>query len=312
MLAYVTRRLIGIIPTLFIIVTISFFLIRWAPGGPFDLDKSLPPEIEASLEAKYHLDKPLYVQFGYYLGDLLQGDFGPSFQYNNYTVDELILQGFPISMQLGLTAMLVALLMGCSAGVLAAYKQNSRYDYALMSVSMLGISIPNFVMAPIFILLFAIWVPLLPAGGWDSGAIANQILPVLSLALPQIAYIARITRGSTLDVLRTNYIRTAFSKGLPTYYILLRHVLKPALLPVVSYLGPATAGIITGSVVIEQIYGIPGLGRYFVQGALNRDYTLVLGVVIFYGVLIVLLNLIVDLIYGMLDPRIRIEQTRHD
>lgn len=308
MIHYLLRRLIGTIPTLLIIITISYFLIRLAPGGPFDFDKTLPAEIQASLEQKYHFDKPLYVQFGYYLSDLLKGDLGPSFQYVNYTVTELIRQGFPISLQLGLSAMLLAVLIGCSAGMIAAYKQNSRYDYILMSLSMTGISVPNFVMAPILILFFSITLAWLPAGGWEGGALKNQILPIITLALPQIAYLARITRGSMLDVLRANYIRTAFSKGMPVHIVLFRHALKPTLLPVVSYLGPAIAGIITGSIVVEQIYGIPGLGRYFVQGALNRDYTLVMGVVIFYGVLIVLLNLLVDLLYGWLDPQIRLRK----
>lgn len=308
MLGYLIRRILGTVPTLLILVVISYFLIRLAPGGPFDFDQSLPAQIQASLEAKYHFDQPLYVQFGYYLSDLFKGDLGPSFQYTNYSVSELISQGFPISLQLGLTAMVLAVLLGCSAGIIAAYKQNSRYDYILMSVTMLGISIPNFVLAPILILFFSIFLALLPAGGWEEGAVANQILPVVSLALPQVAYLARITRGSMIDVLRTGFIRTAFSKGLPTRLILLRHALKPALIPVLSYLGPATAGIITGSVVIEQIYGIPGLGRYFVQGALNRDYTLVMGVVIFYGALIVVFNLLVDLVYGLLDPQIRLRK----
>jgi oligopeptide transport system permease protein len=207
---------------------------------------------------------------------------------------------------MGLSAMLLALLLGCSAGIFAAYKQNSRFDYAVMAISMTGISIPNFVMAPLLILLFAIVFSVFPAGGWNDGAIENQILPVITLALPQIAYIARITRGSMIEVLSSQYIRTAWSKGLPTIYVLTRHALKPTLLPVISYLGPAIASLITGSVVVEQIYGIPGLGRYFVQGALNRDYTLVMGVVIFYGVLIIALNLLVDILYGWLDPQIRL------
>jgi len=312
MLTYFLRRLIGAIPTLFIIIAISYFLIRLAPGGPFDTDKTLPAEIQASLEKKYHFDKPLYVQFGYYLADLVRGDLGPSFQYVNYSVTELIQQGFPISLQLGLSAMLLAICIGCSAGVIAAYKQNSRYDYLLMSLSMTGISVPNFVMAPLLILLFSIALSWLPAGGWADGSIRNQVLPIVTLALPQIAYLARITRGSMLDVLRANYIRTAFSKGLPVSTVLFRHALKPAMLPVISYLGPAIAGIITGSIVVEQIYGIPGLGRYFVQGALNRDYTLVMGVVIFYGILIVLLNLLVDLLYGWFDPQIRVSAHAND
>ncbi len=307
MLEYFFRRLLGAIPTIFIIILVSFFLIRLAPGGPFDFDKTLAPEIQANLNTKFHLDEPVYVQFGYYLKDILQGDFGPSFQYKNYTVTELIAQGFPVSVQLGLSAMALALLLGSAAGILAAYRQNSKFDYGVMTISMLGISVPNFVMAPILILIFAIVFSFLPAGGWNDGAFQNRILPIVTLALPQIAYIARISRGSMIEVLRSPFIRTAFSKGLPTFYILTRHALKPTLLPVISYMGPAIAGIITGSVVVEQIYGIPGLGRYFVQGALNRDYTLVMGVVVFYGVFIILLNLIVDLLYGWLDPQIRLQ-----
>jgi len=307
MLAYFFRRLLGAIPTIFLIILISFFLIRLAPGGPFDFDRTLAPEIQANLNAQYHLDKPIYTQFGYYLRDILQGDFGPSFQYKNYSVTELIAQGFPVSLQLGLSAMLLALIFGTAAGMLAAYKQNSRIDYFVMTISMTGISIPNFVIAPLLILVFAIGFTLLPAGGWDNGAFKNQILPIITLALPQIAYIARISRSSMIEVLRMPYIRTAYSKGLTNFYILTRHALKPTLLPVISYLGPAIAGLITGSVVVEQIYGIPGLGRYFVQGALNRDYTLVMGVVVFYGILIIILNLIVDLLYGWLDPQIRLQ-----
>lgn len=307
MAEYFFRRLLGAFPTIFIIIFISFFLIRLAPGGPFDFDKTLAPEIQANLNAKYHLDEPVYVQFGYYLKDILRGDFGPSFQYKNYTVTELISQGFPVSMQLGLSAMLLALLLGCTAGIIAAYRQNTRFDYGVMTISMIGISIPNFVMAPLLILVFAIVFSVFPAGGWNDGAVPNRILPIITLALPQIAYIARISRGSMIEVLRSAYIRTAYSKGLPTFYILTRHALKPTLLPVISYLGPAIAGIITGSVVVEQIYGIPGLGRYFVQGALNRDYTLVMGVVVFYGIFIIMLNLIVDLLYGWLDPQIRLQ-----
>ena len=253
MLDFLIRRLLGAIPTIFIIIFISFFLIRLAPGGPFDFDKSLAPEIQANLNAKYHLNEPVYKQFGYYLKDILRGDFGPSFQYKNYTVTELIAQGFPVSMQLGLSAILLALLLGCAAGIFAAYKQNSRFDYGVMALTMTGISIPTFGMPPLLILIFAIVFSLLPAGGWNSGALQNQVLPVITLALPQVAYIARISRGSMIEILRSPYIRTAFSKGLPTFYILTRHALKPTLLPVSSYLGPAIAGLITGSVVVEQI-----------------------------------------------------------
>ncbi len=305
MTGYALRRFLGAWPTLFMIVTLAFFLIRVAPGGPFDTDKTLPPEVQANLDKKYHLDEPLYRQYGRYLWDVLHGDFGPSFQYKDYTVTELIGAGFPVSLRLGLSAIALALLVGVTLGTLAALRQNSPLDYTVMALAMTGISIPNFVMAPLLLLVFAVYLPWLPAGGWNGGAPSHLVLPVIALALPQVAYIARLTRGSMIEVLRSNFIRTARAKGLPERTVIVRHALKPALLPVVSYLGPATAGIITGSVVIEQIFSIPGLGRFFVQGALNRDYTLVMGVVIFYGVLIIVFNLIVDLLYGLLDPRVR-------
>ncbi len=280
-------------------------MIRVAPGGPFDAERALLPEIEANLRAAYHLDEPLYQQFLRYIGGLLHGDFGPSFQYRDYTVTELIMAGFPVSLRLGGGAMILALLFGISAGSIAALRQNTRTDYSVMSVSMTGISVPNFVMAPILILIFAVYLGWLPAGGLGEGSPRNLILPIISLALPQIAYISRLMRGSMIEVLRSDFIRTAKAQGLPAHKILVRHALKPALLPVVSYLGPATAAIITGSVVIEQIFSIPGLGRFFVQGALNRDYTLVMGVVVFYGVLIIAFNLLVDLAYAWLDPKVK-------
>jgi oligopeptide transport system permease protein len=286
-------------------IAIAFFMIRMAPGGPFDSERSLPPEVEANLRAAYHLDDPLYKQFGRYLGNLAHGDFGPSFQYKDFTVTELVMAGFPVSLRLGGLAMLLALLVGVSAGTIAALRQNTRTDFAVMATSMTGISIPNFVMAPILILLFAVYLGWLPAGGLGDGGFEYLILPVISLALPQIAYISRLTRGSMIEVLNSNFIRTARAKGLPEWRVILRHALKPALLPVVSYLGPATAAIITGSVVIEQIFGVPGLGRYFVQGALNRDYTLVMGVVVFYGTLIIVFNFLVDVLYARLDPRVK-------
>ena len=305
MLKYSLRRLLGAIPTLFLLLVFSFLLIRAAPGGPFDTERSLLPEVEANLRAAYHLDEPLYMQFGRYLGGLLRFDFGPSFQYRDYTVTELIETGFPGSLKLGGAAMLLALLVGVTAGCVAALKQNAAADYAVMTVSMTGISIPNFVMAPLLILLFAISLRWLPAGGWGDGSLRNMVLPVVALALPQIAYLSRLTRGSMIEVLRSNFIRTAKAQGLPTWQIVLRHALKPALLPVVSYLGPAMAAVITGSVVIEQIFTVPGLGQFFVTGALNRDYTLVMGVVVFYGTLIIVLNFLVDLAYAWLDPKVK-------
>ena len=304
MLAYTLRRFLGAWPTLLVLVTLSFFLVRAAPGGPFDAEKNLPPEIEANLAAKYHLDEPLWQQYLRYLGDLARGDLGPSFKYVDYTVNELIAQGFPVSLRLGLAAMAVALLIGLPAGMLAALRQNRPLDHVTMAAAMTGISVPGFVVAPLLILVFAVHLGWLPAGGLDGGLRA-WVLPVTALALPLLAYIARLTRASLIEVWRSPFIRTARAKGLPVWLILTRHALKPTLLPVVSFLGPALAGVITGSVVIEAIFGIPGLGRYFVQGALNRDYTLVMGVVVFYGALIIVFNFLVDLLYALLDPRVR-------
>jgi len=278
-------------------------MIRLAPGGPFDQERQVPPEVAANLERAYHLDEPLTAQFVRYLGNILTGDFGPSFRYRDFGVSELLADGFPISMQLGASAMVLAVAIGFAAGSLAALRRNTFSDMAVMGAAMTGIAVPNFVVAPIMTLVLGVWFALLPVGGW--GGINHAILPVLALALPQIATIARLTRGSMLEVLRADFIRTARAKGLSERATITGHAMRAAALPVLSYLGPATAGIITGSVVIEQIFGIPGIGRYFVQGALNRDYTLVMGVVIFYAVLIILLNLIVDLLYPLFDPRVR-------
>ena len=304
---YVIRRFLSAIPTLFIIITVAFFMMRVAPGGPFDTDRSLPPEIEANLLAAYDLDKPLVVQYWHYLVGVLHGDFGPSFKYKDFSVTDLILVGFPVSLQLGLNAILLALVIGVPIGTLAALRQNSATDYSVMTGAMVGIAIPNFVMAPLLTLVFGVFLGWLPVAGWNNGAWPNRILPVISLALPYVAYVSRLTRGSMIEVLRSNYIRTARAKGLPERKVLTRHAMKAALLPVVSFLGPATAGIVTGSVVIEQIFSLPGIGRYFVQGALNRDYTLVMGVVIFYASLLILLNMIVDILYAVLDPKVRYE-----
>jgi oligopeptide transport system permease protein len=310
MFRLILRRLLESIPTLLILIGITFFMMRMAPGGPFDTEKKLAPEIEANLRAAYHLDEPLWQQFGRYLWNLARGDFGPSFQYRDRTVTELIASGFPVSLQLGGLAMLIAVLAGVTLGSLAALRQNKPADYGTMAVAMTGISVPNFVVGPLVVLVFAVYLGWLPAGGLGAGAAGeggwrNLVLPVFTLALTQVAYIARLTRGSMIEVLRSNFIRTARAQGLSTFTILTRHALQPAIIPVVSYLGPATAGLVTGSVVIETIFDLPGLGRYFVTGALNRDYTLVLGIVVFYGGLIILFNFLVDLIYGWLDPRSR-------
>lgn len=305
MFRYALIRLLSAVPALFILITLTFFMMRAAPGGPFDRERDVDPEVRAKLEQTYHLDESLPKQYARYLLALTQGDLGPSFKYADHSVNELIAQGFPVSLKVGALAMLLALLLGCALGIFAALRQNGAVDYGVMTFAMLGVSIPNYVFAPLAILLFAVILGWLPAGGWNNGALPNLVLPVLALAAPQIAYIARLMRGSMIEVLHTSYIRTARAKGLSERVVILRHALRPALLPVLSYLGPASAGIITGSVVIEQIFGIPGIGRYFVTAALNRDYTVVMGVVIFYGVLVILFNFLVDLLYGVLDPRAR-------
>lgn len=304
MLRLALSRLAAAIPTLFLLIALAFFMMRAAPGGPFDTERSLPPEVLAQLEQAYHLDEPLWQQLARYMGGVLRGDLGPSYQYSDYSVNELIMQGLPVSLRVGGGAMLLALLVGTLAGVIAALRQNHFIDHAVMTLAMTGMSIPVFVVAPLLILLFAVTLGMLPAGGWQNGSLRELVLPVVALSLPQIAIIARLTRGSMIEVLNSNYIRTARAKGLTTRAVVMRHALRPAMLPVLSYLGPAAAGIITGSVVIEQIFGIPGIGRYFVQAALNRDYTLVMGVVVFYGSLIIVFNFLVDLLYGVLDPRV--------
>ena len=305
MLSYVARRFCGAVPTLFIIVTVAFFLIRVAPGGPFDLERPLEAKVMENLNKIYQLDKPLWQQYLLYVESLLRGDLGPSFYFRDFSVSELFARGLPISIQLGSAALLLALLVGGLLGVVAALRQNRGTDVAVMATATIGITIPNFVVAPLLTLLFAIWLGWLPAGGWGDGALANKILPILTLALPQIAIIARLTRGSMIEMLRANHIRTARANGLPGHVVVGVHALRGALLPVVSYLGPAAAALLTGSVVIETIFGIPGVGRYFVQGALNRDYTLVMGTVIMIAVFIIVFNLIVDLLYAVLDPRVR-------
>jgi len=313
MIAYAARRFLGAVPTLFIIVTLTFFMMRAAPGGPFDSARRLPPEVERNVKAAYHLDQPLMSQYLLYLGNVAKGDFGPSFKSKDFTVAQLIATGLPVSAKLGLWAMALALLIGSAMGIWAALRQNRWQDYSVMTLAMVGITIPTFVTAPVLTLLLGIYGVTvfghevsLPVGGWNDGALRNMILPVTVLALPQIAVIARLMRGSMIEVLRANYIRTARAKGLSAARIVTRHALRAALLPLVSYLGPAVAAILTGSLIVEEIFGIPGIGRYFIQGALNRDYTLVMGVVICYASLIILLNFLADIAYGLLDPRVRL------
>ncbi len=303
MLHYLMRRLGGAIPTLFIIIAGTFFMMRLAPGGPFARERVVPPEVEANLMKAYHLDEPLWQQFLRYLSGLAHGDFGPSFKYKDFTVADLIFQGFPVSLQLGGIAIALALIIGLTLGIWAALRQNSWIDYTTMSVSMVGIAVPNFVVAPVLTLIIGLQLQLLPVGGW--GKPGHYVLPIIALCLPQIASIARLTRASMIEVLGSNFVRTARAKGLRESVTIVRHAIRAAVLPVVSYLGPAVANIITGSVVVEQIFSIPGIGRYFVQGSLNRDYTLVMGVTVFYGALIIVCNLIADLLYGVLDPKVR-------
>ena len=305
MTRYFFTRFAGAIPTLFIIITITFFLMRAAPGGPFDQEQALAPEIKANLERAYGLDQPVWTQYGRYLKSLLHGDFGPSFKYKDFTVTELIGQGFPVTLQLGIMAIALALLLGIPLGTFAALNHNSAADTATMSLVVTGIAIPSFVVLPFLGLLFGVYLHWLPVAGWQSGSLRHLALPVIALALPPLAYIARLTRGSMLEVLRSNYIRTAFAKGLSLHSVIFRHALRPALAPVAGYLVPAVASILTGSLVVETIAGLPGIGRYLVQGAINRDYTLVLGMVIIYSTLLILMGLLVDLLYAWLDPRVR-------
>lgn len=301
------KRLAAAIPTLLAIVTIAFFLMRAAPGGPFDQEQSLPPEIMANLQRAYGLDQPMWVQYGRYLAGLAHGDFGPSFRYKDFSVTELIVQGFPVTLQLGCAALILGLGLGIPIGTFAALHHNRAADYATMSLAVVGIAIPAFVVLPILGLLFGILLHWFPVAGWEPGSIRYLVLPVIALTLPPLAVIARLTRGSMLEVLRTHFIRTALAKGLPLHTVILRHALRPALLPVASYLAPAVASIMTGSLVVESIAGLPGIGRYLVQGALNRDYTLVMGMVIVYSALLIFMGLLVDLLYGWLDPRVRFE-----
>ncbi|KAB7689279.1 oligopeptide ABC transporter permease OppB [Plesiomonas shigelloides] len=305
MLKFIFRRLLEAIPTLLVLITVSFFMMRLAPGSPFTGERSLPPEVLANIEAKYHLNEPLYSQYFRYLGQLAQGDFGPSFKYKDFSVNDLVSQAFPVSLEIGIYAFILALILGVTAGVIAALKQNTVLDYTVMGFAMTGVVIPSFVIAPLLVLLFSLGLKLLPAGGWNDGRLINMVLPVSALAIAYTASIARITRGSMIEVLHSNFIRTARAKGLPLRRIVLRHALKPAMLPVISYLGPAFVGIITGSIVIETIFGLPGIGRLFVNGALNRDYSMVLSLTILVGTLTILFNAIVDILYAFIDPKIR-------
>jgi oligopeptide transport system permease protein len=302
---YALLRIFGAIPTLFLVVALAFLMVHAAPGGPFDAERRLPADIEANVARAYHLDESLPQQFLRYVEGLTRGDFGPSYRYRDYSVAELIRDAFPLSIQLGLLAMTLALFVGITAGLLAALRSNTFLDRLITGLAMTGISVPIFVIAPLMVLLFAVYLRWLPASWTGGEGAARLLLPVVALALPQIANIARLTRGNMIAVLKSDFVRTARAQGLSTASIIRFHALKPAMLPLLSYMGPAMAGILTGSVVVENVFGIPGIGQFFVSGALNRDYTLVLGITIFYAALIVFLNLAVDLLYGFFDPRIR-------
>ena len=303
MIRFVARRLAEMIPVLWIIVTLVFFLIRLAPGGPFDAERVASEEVIKNLNAYYHLDQPLYRQYVTYLGTLLEGDLGPSFKNASYSVNELILMGFPVSLELGIYALLIALCLGLTAGSVAALKPNTLRDYIPMSFAMIGICIPTFVLGPLLALVFALKLGWLPVAGWEGPA--YKILPSVTLGVAYAAYVARLSRGGMLEVLSQDFIRTARAKGLTEARVVLRHALKGGVQPVVSFLGPAAAGMLTGSFVIETIFQVPGLGRFFVQSAFNRDYTMILGTTLFYAVLILLFNLSVDVVQGWLDPRLR-------
>ena len=306
MIRFIIRRLISLIPTLFLIVTFSFFIMKVAPGGPFSAERNPPPEVLANINKVYHLDEPLPKQYVRYLGNMLHGDLGPSFRYKDYTVNDLIGNTMPNSLILGITALCSALFFGLLVGLISAVKRNSVADYAAMSIAVIGISVPLFVVGPLLMLLFAVKLKWLPTSGWITGrqGLKTLVMPALALSLPYFAYIARLSRASVLEVLRSDYIRTAYAKGLSYPVVLFKHALKGAMLPVISYLGPAFAGIITGSVVIEKIFLVPGLGTFFVQSALNRDYTLIMGTVVMYSIILILMNFVVDILYAVIDPRI--------
>lgn len=306
MLLFIARRMLQTIPTIFAIATLTFFCIRLAPGGPFSSEKQIDPIIQARLNVCYGLDKPLFVQYLNYLASAFKGDLGPSFRYPNRTVSELISGSFGVSLELGSWALLIALCIGIPGGIVAALRKNSLLDYIPMSLSMAGICIPTFVLGPLLVLFFALWWPIFHVSGWNS--VADRLLPAITLGLPYAAWIARLCRSGMLETLHQDFIKAARAKGLSEYRVIVRHALKGGLLPVVSFLGPAIAGLITGSFVVETIFSIPGLGRLFVTAAFNRDYTLIMGTVLLYSTIIIFCNMLVDIALVMLNPKLRIHQ----
>jgi oligopeptide transport system permease protein len=306
MLRFLFRRLLVAIPTLLLVITVAFFMMRAAPGSPFVNERQLSPEVEKAVMAQFGMDRPLAEQYVTYLKGVVVGDFGPSLKYRDKTVLEILQANYKVSLTLGGLSILLAAMVGMSLGVIAALRQNRVADYLTMGVAILGVCIPTFVTAPLLVLVFASKLGWLPTAGWNDGALANLILPITVLALPQIAVISRLTRAGMIEVLGSNYIRTARAKGLPESLIVRKHALRAAIMPLVSYLGPAAAGLLTGSLVVEKIFNLPGLGKFFVNSALQRDYTVVMGMVIVYAVLILVLNLIADILYAALDPRVRL------
>lgn len=304
MLYFILRRLAQIVPVMLAVITITFFMVRLAPGGPFDAERSVPPEVLENLEQRYDLDQPMPVQFMNYLGNLLRGDLGPSFRFPGRSVNEMIASGAPITFELGFYALLFALVVGLLAGVVASLRPNSLQDYVPMSVAMLGICLPAFVLGPVLLLVFGIWLEWLPVSGWGYTP-GDKILPTITLGATYAAYIARISRGGMLEVLSQDYIRTARAKGLSSLRIVLVHALRGGIAPVISFMGPAMAGLLAGSFVVETIFQIPGLGRFYIQAAFNRDYTMILGTTIFLAGLIVLLNLLADIVLVWLNPKLR-------
>jgi oligopeptide transport system permease protein len=305
MWSYSLRRLLAAIPTLWAVITVCYLLLHATPGGPFDADTKIPAAVLANLQAKYHLDQPLWQQYLHYLGNLLQGDLGASFRYADWSVNELVVRALPVSASIGGSAILIALFLGVLLGTIAALRQNSVVDYSVMVLGNLGHSFPSFVVGPVLVLVFAVWLKWAPAGGWNDFAPRYMVLPMMLLIFINVASIARMMRGSLIEVMHSNFIRTARAKGLPLHTVVLRHALKPALLPVVSLMGPLAISSITAAVVTESVFSLPGLGKLIVNGAGNRDYTLVLGLVVLITFIAVLFNLLVDLAYAALDPKIR-------
>ena len=305
MFRFLLRRLLVAVPTLLLVITAAFFMMRAAPGNPFETARKLPPQVEKNIMARYGMDRPLPVQYAAYLGGVAHGDFGPSLKYADKSVLDIIRQGFPTSLAIGLSALILASILGVSLGVMAALRQNQAFDVGAMALAILGVCIPTFVTGPILLQVFASWLGWAPTGGVSNGAL-SLVLPVLTLALPQIAIISRLTRAGMIEALRSNYVRTARAKGLADSAIVLRHALRAGILPLVSYLGPACAGLVTGSLVVEQVFNLPGLGKSFITGALQRDYTVVMGVVILYAALILALNLLADVALALLDPRVKL------